>query len=294
MVTVNTAITPSIGKNVVIDLKSLKLECTNWFDSSLKAVIINPLLNYVFTPRVVKFFQRVTQNHIVANLNGPGSWKSMLAHYGAAPKSAFDFMIDRYVAFPSGLRNRQKLVVSALTQLIEAYGKEQAVNLVAIGCGSGNNILQAVQIEKPKVAGIKAQLFDLNQDALNQGKLKCQEMGLDKEVEFICADANQMEGKISAPPQIVKMIGLMEYLSDENVIGLLESIKKFRAPSSSILISSIEPGHGIDRFLRRTLNFNLNYRGPEKLKQLLQEFGYTRFNIFSEPTGIFNVIVGHV
>lgn len=294
MVNVNTAVTPALEKNVVIDTKSLKLECTNWFDSSLKNVIINPLLNYVFTPRVVAFFQRVTRNHIVANLNGPGSWKSMLAHYGAAPKSMFDFMVDRYIAFPSGLRNRQKLVVSALTQLIGMYGKDQIVNLVAIGCGAGNNILKSIQIEKPNVIGVKAQLIDMNQDALNEGKIKCREMGLDKEVEFICADANQIESKISPAPQIVKMIGLIEYLSDENVVRLLESVKKFRAPGSSILISSIEPGHGIDRFLRRTLNFNLNYRGPEKIKLLLQEFGYTRFNIFSEPTGIFNVIVGHV
>lgn len=297
MVTLSPAISPQITRidsEVVIDVKALKLEKSSWFDSLLKTLIINPVLNFIFGPSVVGFFKKVTRNQILANLHGPGSWQSMLAHYDAAPKSMFDFMIDRYIAFPSALRNRQKLVVSALTQLIEAYGKNEPVNLLAIGCGSANNILKAIKLEKSKLNGLKAQLFDFNEDALIEGRSKARELGLEKDVDFVCSDANHVEEKVAAPPQIVKMIGLIEYLSDENVIRLFQSIKKFRSPASSILISSIEPRHGIERFLRRTLNFNLNYRSPEKLKQLLSGIGYTKFNTFSEPTGIFNVIVGHV
>jgi hypothetical protein len=82
-------------------------------------------------------------------------------------------------------------------------------------------------------------------------------------------------------------------MSDENVEKMFENIQRFRDTNSSILLSSIEPTHGIDRFLNRTLDFHLNYRGPEQLKELLSKYGYKNFQTFPEPMGVFNVIVGH-
>jgi len=294
MVTLSQVSDTTSNREVAVDLNSLSLERISVLDQCIKSLAINPLLNYVFGLGVVDFFRKVSGNHILKNLkDGPGSWKSMLAHYDAAPRNVIDHLVNRYISFPSGLRNRQKIVISALAHLIETYGKDQPLYLVGIGSGSGNNTMQAIKLKRSSIQSIKVQLFDLNEEALNFGRSKSQELGLEKEIEFIHSNATQVESRIGNPPQIIEMIGLIEYLSDQELLRLFESVRRFRNAKSSIVISSISEAHGIDRFLRRTLNFDLNYRSPQKVLQLLSEFGYKRFNVFPEPTGIFSVIVGH-
>lgn len=294
MVTLTPALIPSREKEVKINLSSLNLEGIHPVNQWIKWIVINPTLNYVFGTRCVDFFRKVSGNRILRIIkDGPGSWKSMLAHYDSSPKNFLDFLMNYYISFPSGLRNRQKLVIDALSQLIESYGKYEPLYLVGIGSGSGNNTMQAIRMKKSEIVSIKAQLFDINEEALTYGRIKSQELGLANEVEFIHADASQVESRIMNSPQIIEMIGLIEYLSDDVLLRLLQSVQRFRASTSSILISSISDSHGIDRFLKRTLSFDLNYRSSQKIIQLLSEFGYKRFNVFPEPTGLFSVVVGH-
>lgn len=281
-------------ENVKLDAKELDLEHIPFDRYCIKQFFIHPVLNYVLTKKLISFFGRISKNPVILNLkDGPGSWKSMLAHYDARPANWIDYVVNQFISFSPALRNRHKLVIHVLARLMEAYGKEQTLKLVEVGCGSGNILLQVLGQVRSRINSLRAQLFDLDADALKMGQVKSRELGLDKEIAFIHAEANQIEMKIEAPPHIVKMIGLLEYLSDQEVVRLFESVRRFRNPQSSILISSIEEKHGIERFLKRTLNFRLNYRDPEKLTGLLSRFGYRRFHLFPEPTGLFTVIAGH-
>lgn len=281
-------------KQVHLDSAQLVLESNSALDRVLKRFVINPILNYGFNPRVIDFFKWASRNPIIRNLNdGPGSWKSMLAHY-ESPRGFFDRLLNRFISFPRALRNRSKLVVDALSQLMESYGKEAPLHLVGIGSGSGSNLLAAAEKTRSKIQSMEAQLFDLNEEALKFGHQKSCKMGFQNEIRFVHCEANEVESKIAKPPQIVEMIGLIEYLSDPQIIRLFDSVRRFRHPSSSLVISSMEDRHGIRRFLDRTLDFRIEHRSPRKLVQLLSEFGYKNFNIFPEPLGLFNVIVGHV
>ncbi len=288
----NTSVTQEIPLH--LNVNHLELEKINIVDQFLKIIFFNPLLNYIFGKKLVNFFRKVSDSSILSDLEvGPGSWKSMLSHYGSTkPKSILENLMNRYMSFSAALRNRQKLVVTVLSQLIESYGKVGPVNIVGVGSGCGNNTLTAIELTKDKAPSVKAQMFDLNESALDFGRQKALEMKLDSQVSFINADANKLEGKIADAPQIVEMIGLVEYLSDANVKQLFSSVSKFRNPSGAILISSMENKHGVDRFLKNTLDFHLIYRSPKKLMGFLSECGYKKFNVFPEPTGLFNVIVG--
>ncbi|GEM_PF-461633 len=296
MVTLASAVMTKPEREIKVEIKNMRLERLRAWSRILKVSFVDPVLNYVFTPQFVNFFKRISRgNQILEHLEaGPGSWKSMLAHYDSKPKSAVDYIVNNLISFPAGLRNRQKLVREALKQLIHVYRHDRPLSIVAVGCGSGNNILPAIKERNSEISPLRAQLFDLNNEAMEFGRVRSREMGLEHEVSFIQSDANQIERMINIPPQIVEMIGLVEYLSDEDMIRLFESVSRFRDQKrSSILISSIEPKHGIDRFLRRTLDFNLNYRSPEILIPLLSRVGYKKFDVFPEPTGIFNILVGH-
>ncbi|MBI4398519.1 MAG: class I SAM-dependent methyltransferase family protein [Candidatus Omnitrophica bacterium] len=281
-------------KKVIMNIERLKLEKPSSFDNFLKVIFVNPVLNYVFTRTILGFFRKLSGgNQILIQLEqDPGSWKSMLAHYETKPRSMVDFMVQHYISFPMGLKNRQKLVREALRQLIELYRDEHSIRLVAVGCGSGNNILPVLK-ERDAAVELKAQLFDLDEDAMHFGRQHAEELGLTEEVSFIQSDAAHIEDKIRISPQIIEMIGLIEYLSEANMLRLFQIMGRVKNPKSSILISSIEPRHGIDRFLRRTLGFHLHYRSPGQLKTILSQYGYKRFEEYPEPTGIFSVLIGH-
>jgi len=296
---VNEAIletTETSAPEIKFDVKALKLEKITWIEKNIiKPLFHDPLTNYILGKRSIRFLAFITRASILKNLggDGPGSWMSMLAHYDGKSKNWMDKFVNRANAFPMALRNRQQLVVTILKQLIRSFGDKQYVNLTAVGSGSGNNILKAIIESEVPVSSVKAQLFDLNEEGLAYGRHKSKELGLADSVEYLYSCATELDDKIKQAPHVVKMIGLVEYLSDEAMEKLFSSVAKFRDPSSTILISSIEQKHGIERFLNKSLNFYLNYRSPEKLKAVLKKYGYKRFDVFPEPSGVFNVLVGY-
>ncbi len=277
------------------DHRGLNLKKVHPIDKFLKKFIFNPFTNYVGVRPILKAFWFITRSSIIKSLyEGPGSWEAMLTHYNVEYSNWMDKIINRYNSWPQALRNRQQLVVNTLQHIIQVYGKNQTMEMVAIGSGSGNNILESIYKEKDNIKGIQARLFDLSQEAIDYGNKKSVEFGLNENVKFIQSEATEVKDKLDIAPHLTKMIGLVEYMSDEAVDKLFSHISQFRnQSSSSILISSNEPKHGIERFLNKTMNFYLNYRSPETLKKMLSKYGYKKFHVFPEPSGIFNLIVAH-
>ena len=78
-------------QDISLDVKGMNLEGGNAAMKLFKRLVINPLLNYCLGQRFLACFNFVARNPIVDNLRGgPGSWKSMLAHYDSRSHNLFD------------------------------------------------------------------------------------------------------------------------------------------------------------------------------------------------------------
>jgi len=279
--------------NTPVEVKSeVKLEQFSPLQKVLKKCVIYPFLNTIFPKSWIINFSKNSDSAFLKELSrGPGSWRSMMLSYDReVHKSFLDQWIYHTGGLPVALRNRKRLVVQFLKELIEEHLDEGEVDIVSVGCGTGIHTIEGMaRVTSEKV---RAHLFDLDSEAFEVGEEIKHKHGLSHRVVFIKADVSTLPDHLSVKPQVVEMVGIIEYLSDEQMINLFERVNHLTALNSSILVNSIQPAHGMDKFLKRVFDFHLRYRSPENMMKLLEKCGYDNFEIANEPTGVYSVITG--
>jgi hypothetical protein len=97
---------------------------------------------------------------------------------------------------------------------------------------------------------------------------------------------------LDRPPDIVKMLGICEYLSDQEIVSIAAAVARAMPPGASIVFNSISKAHGTDRFFRRVFGLHMNHRTPQELQDLIGPAGFSRFVSLHEPLGVYHIIVG--
>ena len=113
------------------------------------------------------------------------------------------------------------------------------------------------------------------------------------ENHFIKADMRSMPEYIKSSPHILELVGILEYFSDDEVLKFLSDAAEQLNEESSVVVNSIEDSHGMRHFLKRAFDFELIYRSPERMMELLQEAGYHDFDLEREPLKIYSIITAH-
>lgn len=257
----------------------------------MKALVFNPITNYCVTREsLTRSMVKNPSEMGLASIEDPGGWKSMRAAYRNKPGvNWLDRMIVNYGTFPKALRNRKRVSVDLLAALIDAC-EEDHVHLVAVGAGGGNNVLGAMAIAKHP--NVRACLIDINAGAFEYGKEVASELDLSDRVQFIEGDACDIRTMVDWDPELVSLIGIIEYLSDEELLRLLGAMRDAMTAGSHVLVNSISHRHGIGRFLRRVFRLNLNYRSPARVSELLAEAGFDTFHVQDEPMNVYHLLVG--
>jgi predicted RNA methylase len=258
---------------------------------ALKTFVINPLANYTpsgISRALLKFGKSELAS---ANWKDPGGWRSMVISYNGKPRQIADRILVSAGTVPMALRNRRKLAGRVLARLIESC-QADSVQVLCLGAGPGHIIADALC---QAVKDASATLVDLSSDAFDYGTDLARQMGLSGRVRFVIADARNagdINKVLQQPPHIVKMIGLCEYLSDEQIVSIAKALSAVMPKGSSIVSNSLSPSHGTDRFFRRVFGLNMNYRTAEQLQALLASEGFGDFQTLPEPLGVYQVIVG--
>jgi len=263
-----------------------------WVQELLKRYIVNPFITHLL-PRdvLIKYLKESKSPLIKESLKRPGSWRCMKISYENKPPVDFiDLIVSRCGTFPMGLRNRKRLVVRKIVNLIQHYLDEgvSEVNVVAVGAGTGANTIEALSTHPNK--NVIAHLFDIADEAFEEGEeLKRRHQVVDR-VHFIKADMRHMPEYIKSSPHVLELVGILEYFTDEEVLTFLSDAANNLNEKSSIVVNSIEDAHGMKSFLKRAFNFELIYRSPEKMMELLDKAGYHDFDLEREPLKIYSVI----
>lgn len=259
----------------------------------VKRLLINPIMNYVLPKSLIMYGIEKSRSQLLKeSVLRPGGWRSMEISYDNNPHADWvDRIALKFSTLPMSLRNRRKLVSKVICDLIHKYADEGHVNILGVGAGTGTNVMYGMKMSGKK--NVSAHLIDLDSDAFEYGQNLCKKYGLHEDaVSFIEGDAVDIKSTVKIAPQIVKLVGIIEYLTDDQVLALLKVSSDALPKGGSILSHSITPNHGVDRFTRRIFNLQLRYRSDKRVMELLQQSGFGNFRVWHEPLGVYSIIVG--
>ncbi|MDX9703805.1 MAG: class I SAM-dependent methyltransferase family protein [Candidatus Auribacterota bacterium] len=275
-------------KKVVID--SIEFEDFSGVRKCLKKYLFNPLINYVLPPEFLKKVLRGSKSDLAKeSLVSPGSWKSMQISYdNESPKDFIDKIVLQLGSFPVGLRNRHKIVVAKMSDLIKRYKDKEMILIVGIGAGRAFNAMKAMK--ESGLGNVSGYFVDIDDAAFEPGKQIAKSLGLADKVKYIKGDAKNLGDMLPKEADILKLIGIIEYLDDEQVLNILKIGYKNLCKGGTVITHSIQPTHGIDPFLRNVFGLYLKYRTVEDVKGLLKKSGFSIIDVTPEPLGIYEVI----
>lgn len=209
---------------------------------------------------------------------GSGSWRALnIAYNHQFGKSGFRGKIeDFWLKMLNGqaVRNRLRLVKREMKKAIrEVAEKEREVRLLSIASGSAQAVVDVMSELKNEV-DIKAVLIDMDNTAIEYSRSLAREKGIEKQMTFIKGSAVNLNGITNGfRPQIVEMIGFLDYRPHNKAVSLIKRIYNFLPLGGKLLTSNICPNQE-QLFLQWLFDWSMIYRQPEELVQVIAESGF--------------------
>ncbi|MFP4356767.1 MAG: SAM-dependent methyltransferase [Phycisphaerae bacterium] len=252
-----------------------------------KKLLINPIANFM-PATITRALLRWGQSELAAsNWKDPGGWRSMVISYEGKPKLLADKILVGGGTIPMALRNRRILAGRILARLID-HAHADCAHILCLGAGPGMIVMPAMaQAESDS----RATLVDLSADAFEFGRAQAEQLGLSDRIRFIQADVRDVEKLLETPPDIVKMMGICEYLTDEQIVAIASAAANVMPDGAAIVYNTISRSHGTDRFFRRVFGLNMNHRSCQQLQDLMQQAGFGDFQAVAEPLGVYHVVL---
>jgi SAM-dependent methyltransferase len=269
-------------------VSDLQFERAGMFRRLIKAGLVNPLANY-FPASVQKLALRILGSELAAaSWADPGGWRSMAISYQERRKRLADRLLCTLGTIPMALRNRRLLAARVLARLIDS-SEGDPVHVLCLGAGAGHVISDALRESRRQA---RATLVDLSTEAFDYGRHLAGEKGTGDRTRFVQGDVCEVAGMLDPPPDIVKMLGICEYLTDEQVTHIARCVGRVMQQGSTIVFSSLSEAHGTDRFFRRVFGLRMIHRSPAQLQALMGTAGFADFTALAEPLGVYHVIIG--
>lgn len=256
---------------------------------AVKVAIINPIANYA-PAAFLKGLLRFGRSELAAaNWRDPGGWRTMVISYDGSPRQLADKVLVGAGTIPMALRNRKRLGARVLARLIDAADREP-VHVLCLGAGPGHIIMEAMRQTSRRAF---ATLVDLTSDPFEYGRELAGRLGLQDDVRFVEGDVREdLAHVLDHPPDVIKMLGICEYLTDEQIIEIVSSVAEVAPRGSAIVFNSLCKRHGTDRFFRRVFGLHMIHRSPGQLQELVAAGGFGDFTSLAEPLGVYHVVIG--
>jgi len=163
------------------------------------------------------------------------------------------------------------------------------VHVLCLGAGPGQIILEALARADVRA---HATLVDRSGDAFDFGRELAARHGLAECVRYVQADVRDLHEFLDEPPHLVKMVGICEYLRDEQIVTIARAAAGVMPDRAPIIFNSLSQAHGTDRFFRRVFGLHMIHRSPRQVEELMAGAGFGDFTVHPEPLGVYHVIVG--
>lgn len=191
------------------------------------------------------------------------------------------------------IRNRLKLFERQLLKTIQETGQKKGkVNLLSLGSGSARGVFEIINSLNGQYP-IRVKLIDMSKRALNFSKKLALSYGIN-DIEQHRDLAQNLEKYCDKDfqPDIVEMVGLLDYFPQKEALKLMREIYKVLSPGGWFLVSNIMPNLETP-FVTKDINWPLIYRKPIVVQELLLESSFRKENVklFVEPLRVYVLAV---
>ncbi|MCK9578187.1 class I SAM-dependent methyltransferase family protein [bacterium] len=192
-----------------------------------------------------------------------------------------------------GLRNRRKLIKEELRKAIlkQAENKEGEVKIISLACGSAEVLIELIAELKEKNIKTKSLLIDIDEDALKRALIVAKEFGVE---ELIKTEKNTVYAikDISKEfnPDIIEMMGFLDYLKDEEAIKVTKLIKESLNKDGYFISCNIN-NNPEKEFLTWVIDWPMVYRNPEDLLNLGIKAEFEDNKVIYEPLKIHGILI---
>lgn len=212
---------------------------------------------------------------------GKGMLERILTHI------LFNFMNAKAV------RNRLRLVKQELRQAILSLSKDE-IHIMSLGSGSARAVIEVLAEMKNQNNGknYTATLVDKSKSALEYSKRLAEERGVSENLTPVKGMLEEfVKNGQNCPPDIVEMVGILDYFDDDIAIEVISEIYKL-LPPGGILITCNICENSERMFLTYVLRWPMVYRGKKELCEILTRAGFVHSQVIFEPLGIHGLSIG--
>jgi len=202
----------------------------------------------------------------------------------------FDFLLNT-----RALRNRMILVKRIIASLIQKVSEnKEAVNILSLGCGSTRAVLEVVaSLSRSKNIFLK--LIDINRSAIRISKNLAHSLNLDiNKISWEIGKAECVQNYCcDFHPDIVEVVGLLDYFPTERAVNLISLVKEVIAPNGWLICGNIIPNLE-SKFVQKGIGWPIMiYRKPNELREVVAKGGFplNQIQIVLEPLHIHAVAV---
>jgi hypothetical protein len=287
-------------KGIVIDDdQTLGYETNSAFRKLGNAVII-PTLNIL--PSSARKLLRMTHKSAEQIIEHATTHKAMEVLYDLTPRPPSGRIEDFFLSLWLGrnnsraIRNRLRLVKKELKKIINKLVSEnKEVKILNIASGSARAVLESVD-EMPLDNDVKlsAVFIDRNQEAISFSQQLAGNHKYQSSFRWVNDTAENFLEKEGHKTRFntVELVGLLEYLDDENAIEMFSVIHKTLEAGGTLITSNIT--HNAEkRFISNVVGWKMIYRSTDEFTSLLISagFDFDKMKIYYEPQRIHCVIV---
>lgn len=276
-----------------VEVDGIRFEVLPAAQAVLKTVL-DPLRNRLLPASYLLRVARRSKSPLIQeSLVRPGGWRSMnIVYENSRPVDWMDRMAVRYNPISMDTRNRRKLVTAKLTELLKSLSGESRLDLLGIGAGPGLHLQDSVIRAGLTPEQVRIWLIDRDSDAFEYGRQCARERGLQERVEFVQGDAREIRSVLpQVSPHAIKIVGLLEYLTDEQALQLLRAMRSVIQPNGRLLSHGLVDRYNSGPFLARTFGLSHVQRTADDVRTMLKSAGFETQSVSETPMQIYPVLV---
>lgn len=258
-----------------------------------------PLLNHL-PPKILQALMRTTSHDAHVVIKNPGSTIALEVMYTRHSRNIFkrgllqglaDLFWHHCVSQPKALRNRLLIVENTFEEeLIRIFKTgSRSISIYTLGGGSARALIQTTSklATQYPCEYITVSCIDKDQKALEFGSALANEYDLTHTFRWIHGNAKHLDTYApSASVDIIEMVGLLDYFSDDSATELLKKIYAVLKPGGLFIFANVHPNNEMPFVLH--LGWPpMYYRREQDLRDLIKNAGFHKSSdIVFEPLRI--------
>ncbi|MFH0822240.1 MAG: cyclic nucleotide-binding domain-containing protein [Pseudomonadota bacterium] len=220
-----------------------------------------------------------------------GDYQTLDMIYSAIPtgEGRLGPFMDRWVLglpWAEALRNRRQVFAEALkTSTAEGIRSTGRFLVTALSCGPARELLDA--LAAPNGTVIWPTCVDVDAEALAYVDDETRRLGAVERTSLLHENVLRLalgRTSVSVPPQnMIYSVGIVEYLEDRFVVGLLNWIHDHLVPGGVAILAGLCPSNPDKPFMDHILDWRLIHRTQEQLRDLISESKFASHPITFVP-----------